>query len=273
MLLDDAMLLEAVGRQGGYEEVEKSLGAWNAIAKALGQRKTDGESLKYRYEEMMMATAQAQEQEEEDEALERSIGRDYEVEDIVGDRIEDGGKQYHVKWKDCEEFEDASTWEPIENLAGSHELIRRYEARKEAAHAADVEVAAAAAATTVVALGNGEGGSEPDGAGGADGAGAGASAPAAAVEGGEDGGGGAAGCSGAAGGGGSRKRQQLRPADQWIKVERVRPKTAAPGSELCWLVSCTPPAMQQLVPNLRMRREAPQLLLDFYEARLRYPSH
>jgi hypothetical protein len=48
MLLDDAMLLEAVGRQGGYEEVEKSLGAWNAIAKALGQRKTDGESLKYR---------------------------------------------------------------------------------------------------------------------------------------------------------------------------------------------------------------------------------
>jgi hypothetical protein len=30
--------------------------------------------------------------------------------------------------------------------------------------------------------------------------------------------------------------------------------------------------LQQLVPNSRLRQEAPQLLLDFYEARLAFPK-
>ena len=46
-MIDDAVLLEAVAKQGGYEEVENEQ-AWGAIAKVLGQRKTDASKLKQR---------------------------------------------------------------------------------------------------------------------------------------------------------------------------------------------------------------------------------
>lgn len=47
MALDDSLLLEAVAKQGGYEAVEEGQ-AWPAIAKALGQRKTDAMEMKKR---------------------------------------------------------------------------------------------------------------------------------------------------------------------------------------------------------------------------------
>mmetsp|Transcript_25303 Transcript_25303/g.81205 ORF Transcript_25303/g.81205 Transcript_25303/m.81205 type:complete len:128 (-) Transcript_25303:150-533(-) len=116
-MIDDAVLLEAVAKQGGYEEVENEQ-AWGAIAKVLGQRKTDASKLKQRYEEMLLATADAEKEDEDEEA--QIIGREHEVEDILDDRIEAGEKQYLVKWRDEPgEFEDASTWEPVDNLGAA----------------------------------------------------------------------------------------------------------------------------------------------------------
>jgi len=89
-MIDDAVLLEAVAKQGGYEEVENEQ-AWGAIAKVLGQRKTDASKLKQRYEEMLLATADAEKEDEDEEA--QIIGREHEVEDILDDRIEAGEKQ------------------------------------------------------------------------------------------------------------------------------------------------------------------------------------
>lgn len=176
MPIEDALLLEAVAKHGGYEVVEEAA-AWPAIAKALGQRKVDAIEMKKRcavavhghvrlelwrgelksrmrprpcqrarpaneppspararptvtatharclrhrvaltaaprnarYEDMLFDTAAQEEQDEENEMLERTVGRDYEVDSILDDRIERGDKQYLIKWKDCEAFEDQTT--------------------------------------------------------------------------------------------------------------------------------------------------------------------
>jgi hypothetical protein len=47
MPIEDALLLEAVAKHGGYEVVEDAA-AWPAIAKALGQRKVDAIEMKKR---------------------------------------------------------------------------------------------------------------------------------------------------------------------------------------------------------------------------------
>lgn len=57
-LIDDSQLLEAVTRQGGYEQVENKR-AWSVVAKALGRRAKDVPELKKRYEEMLLATNEA----------------------------------------------------------------------------------------------------------------------------------------------------------------------------------------------------------------------
>ena len=81
-LLQDAMIVEAVGRNGGYEEIERT-GKWGAIANALGVRKERAEELKNRYEDLLRYSAQ-QDQEEDDNE------EDYEVEEIL-DSKEEGG--------------------------------------------------------------------------------------------------------------------------------------------------------------------------------------
>lgn len=149
------------------------------------------------------------------------------------------------------------SWEPSGNLAGSHLLVQAYEARKHAR-----SNAAQLPDTSDGGLCGGEGGEDPASASGAR-----------LVGGGSEGCGSLGAGSVGAGDGGATRRKLPRPAEQWLKVERVRPKPeGVPGAELSWLVSCAPPMLQQLVPNSRLRQEAPQLLLDFYEARLAFPK-
>ena len=51
----------------------------------------------------------------------------YDVEDIVGKRINCGIVEYLVKWFNYPS--EQNTWEPIENLDGSQEIIAEYEAK------------------------------------------------------------------------------------------------------------------------------------------------
>ena len=51
----------------------------------------------------------------------------YDVEDIVAKRINCGTVEYLVKWFNYPP--EQNTWEPIENLDGSKEIIDEYEAR------------------------------------------------------------------------------------------------------------------------------------------------
>eukprot|EP00967_Tisochrysis_lutea_P148952 scaffold285376_cov31-Tisochrysis_lutea.AAC.1 len=127
-------------------------------------------------------------------------------------------------------------WEPSGNLAGSHQLVQAYEAQKHARACAAENAFGDACEELEGAAGSGACGGD------------------------------------SMAGTATSKRKLPRQADQWIKVERVKPKSDEPGSELCWLVACAPPTLQQLVTNSQLRREAPQLLLDFYEARLTLPK-
>ena len=53
---------------------------------------------------------------------------EYEVEAIKDKRINDGKIEYLIKWAKYKD--DESTWEPIENLENSKELIEEYENKK-----------------------------------------------------------------------------------------------------------------------------------------------
>lgn len=52
------------------------------------------------------------------------LGLEYEVEYIVNDQLIDGYRQYLVKWKGYDDFEN--TWEPEENLQHCEDLIEAY---------------------------------------------------------------------------------------------------------------------------------------------------
>ena len=112
-VLNDAFIVEAVGRNGGYEEIER-VGKWGTIANALGLRKDRGEEIKQRYEDLLRFSA------EEDQRLEENE-EDYEVEDILDSREVDGQIQYLVKWKgdddDDDDDEGNQSWEPSANLS------------------------------------------------------------------------------------------------------------------------------------------------------------
>ena len=56
---------EAVARQGGYEEVERSA-KWASIANALGMRKDQADKVKARYEDMLRYSAELDVHEDED---------------------------------------------------------------------------------------------------------------------------------------------------------------------------------------------------------------
>ena len=80
--LNDALLAEAIAKQGGYEEVElKSL--WGAVAGALGKKKSHAQMIKQRYEDMLRASVEQEEQEEEE-------AQDYEVDQILDKRTHQG---------------------------------------------------------------------------------------------------------------------------------------------------------------------------------------
>ena len=52
---------------------------------------------------------------------------EYEVEDILAQRIHRGKTQYLVKWLGYPVFE--STWEPVEHLANAPDIVRKFLAR------------------------------------------------------------------------------------------------------------------------------------------------
>ena len=78
----DALIAEAIAKQGGYEEVEqKSL--WGDVAGALGKKKSHAMMIKQRYEDMLRASVEQDEQEEEE-------AQDHEVERILDKRTHQG---------------------------------------------------------------------------------------------------------------------------------------------------------------------------------------
>merc|ERR1712133_59332 len=55
---------------------------------------------------------------------------EYEVEKILEKRDIGGLIEYKVKWKGWENEED-QTWEPVDNLGGSEDLIKEFESSQE----------------------------------------------------------------------------------------------------------------------------------------------
>ena len=239
--LRDEIIGEAVARQGGYEAVEQGK-KWEQIANGLGIQKSKADDLKRRYEDMLRTSAELDEVEDEDE--------EFEVEAILDSRTDERGNvQYLVKWKfedDGEEGEEdaaddmrGTTWEPRENLA-CPEMLEKFEEerkkRKQQAAAAAAEGDAAAAGT--------------------------------------------AGAEGAANGGGSsslhgdesaRKRARTDGAssEPFVKILRAcKPQENKPLIFEVQLVD----GSTTLMPNVRLRRECPLLLVDFYETRMAFPS-
>ena len=115
--LDDALIMEAVAQQGGYEEVER-LQLWEAVASALKLKKAQVPLMKRRYEDMLRVTA-----EEQEDAAEADGEEEHEVERVVNVRTtHDGKKEYQVKWVGDDEL----TWEPEANL-NCDNLVERFE--------------------------------------------------------------------------------------------------------------------------------------------------
>ena len=56
---------------------------------------------------------------------EESEGVEYEVEKIIGKRVNKNRKYYKVLWKGFPESE--ATWEPVKNLNGARDLIKEFE--------------------------------------------------------------------------------------------------------------------------------------------------
>ena len=115
--LDDALIMEAVAQQGGYEEVER-LQLWEAVASALKLKKAQVPLMKRRYEDMLRVTA-----EEQEDAAEADGEEEHEVERVVNVRTtHDGKKEYQVKWVGDDEL----TWEPEANL-NCDNLVEQFE--------------------------------------------------------------------------------------------------------------------------------------------------
>jgi Chromo (CHRromatin Organisation MOdifier) domain len=53
---------------------------------------------------------------------------EWEVEEIIGKRVNHRRVEYLVKWKDCESEENS--WEPVSNLTNSTESVRQFERRE-----------------------------------------------------------------------------------------------------------------------------------------------
>ena len=141
--LNDALVAEAIAKQGGYEEVElKSL--WGAVAGALGKKKSHAHMIKQRYEDMLRASVEQEEQDEEE-------AQDYEVDQILDKRTHQGQLEYLVKWKGADANEDDTSWEPRRNLAGCDEALHEFEARQPKPREREAREPPAAAAVTAPA--------------------------------------------------------------------------------------------------------------------------
>jgi hypothetical protein len=53
---------------------------------------------------------------------------EFEVEKVVGDRMRHGKREFLVKWRFFDEFENS--WEPEDNLGNAREAVTSYLARK-----------------------------------------------------------------------------------------------------------------------------------------------
>ena len=139
-VLHDSLIVEAVARHGGYEEVER-LDKWAALVNALGARKDLAKQVKERYEDLLRQSA------EQDE-LEDEMEEDYEVDEILDSRETSAGVEYLVKWKGDDDDDDSNqTWEPSANLS-CPDLLEQFELRRKQpaavpAPAADAEAPAA----------------------------------------------------------------------------------------------------------------------------------
>jgi hypothetical protein len=110
-------------KHGGKEREEQ--------LEAIFERSLRRENL---HEKASVAAAAAEEAAELEEveatirAEERAAAaaeKDWEVEGLVGRRVDDGVVYYRVKWLDHDG--DKNTWEPIKNLKGSEMLITKFE--------------------------------------------------------------------------------------------------------------------------------------------------
>jgi len=271
IMVTDEAIGELIARSGGYEEIERA-GRWARVANSLGLRKDQGAAVKARYEDMLRASAEADEREDEDE------DEEYEVEDILDSRTDENGvTQYLVKWKDVagdgidddEDDDQNMTWEPREHLA-CPELLEQFEAKQRrrslggAAANGDAEV---------------DGGEEAKGAAAAAGGGDGGAAAADSAADGEE-----------ATAGSKRKHNQIEGADDGEaestptggsgapatsaggtlqRIVKLRRPDAALGGALVWEV-LTASGAHVLLPNAKLRTEAPLLLVDWYEQRVRF---
>jgi len=255
--ISDEAIGEIIARSGGYEEVERA-GRWTKIANSLGLRKDQATAVKARYEDMLKASAEADEREDEDE------DEEFEVEDILDSRTDDKGNiEYLVKWKDVAGDDDDDddnenmTWEPREHLA-CPELLQQFEEKQRRRQQGE----------TV----------HSDGDEGANGSTAPRrAATAGAVE--------FANIKGSAGS--KRKHGELkttdgeveRPptgcnsgvvssSDAWQRIVRLQKPESADASLVFEVI--TSAGKHMLLPNAKLRCEAPLLLVDFYEQRLSF---
>ena len=119
----DALLMEQVARSGGYEEVEKA-GIWMNIADSLGVAKHQADEIRARYEEMFKASAEADGAEDDEE--------DLEVETIVKSRVGEGGvEEFLIKWRTDDDTEGSSlSWEPLARLSGAMDAVEAFRERQ-----------------------------------------------------------------------------------------------------------------------------------------------
>jgi chromobox protein 5 len=254
----DEHIAEAVARQGGYEEVERN-NKWAMIANALGMRKDLHEKVKARYEDMLRVSAEMDEREEQDE------DEEYEVDTILDSRTDkDGNIEYLVKWKfeddgegDDGDDEDRTTWEPRENLA-CPELLQQFEDNKrekrlqQRAEASAAEAAEAGGAAPPAA--NREASSSAIANGTASSADAASSS---------------SGDVAAAASSASRKRAGAPGYGRFERILRAcRPVENKP---ILFEVECAD-GTKAIVPSVTLRSEAPLVLVDFYESRIRFAN-
>ena len=237
----DLCIGEAVARHGGYEEVGQC-GQWQTVATSLGLAKTYGERVKARYEDMLRASAEQDEAEDQED--------NFEVEDILDSRTVAGGAvEYLVKWKgyDDDDDDNSTTWEPLAHLGGAMELVQRYnESHKGSEQQAPQQQSRRRRQH------------QQDDA-----------APQAAAP--------AAPANGASTSICGKRKPTEESAAQEAATQHGRFKEVvgvlapADGHPLAFKVALTGAAGGcEIVENALLRKEAPQVLLNFYEARMTY---
>jgi len=234
--LPDHLIVEAVARNGGYEEIERT-GKWTQISNALGFRKNHGEEIKNRYEDLLRLSAEQDQQEDDND-------EEHEVEEILDHREgKEGQIEYLVKWKGFEDDDEANqSWEPSANLS-CPELVEAYEKRVDGGADADATVGSAGVEAASAAEVSAESGRKRK---------LGADEPAACFP----------------------ISTSVAPTDGASKYKRVvglnRPTPGQKGA-VKFAVEFAD-GTQEIVDGVTLRQEAPYILLDFYEARIKWTT-